>query len=108
MAKSMAEFRRQVYTVVAGIPQGRVASYGQIATLAGFTGYARHVGKALAHLPEGSAIPWFRVLSSKGEIALKGADFERQKQALIADGVSVTPQGKVKLSQFGWSGEAQG
>lgn len=107
MAEGMAEFRRQVYTVVAGIPQGRVASYGQVATLAGFTGYARHVGKALAFLPKGSAIPWFRVLNSKGEIALKGADFERQKRALIADGVSVTPQGKVKLSQFGWNGEAE-
>jgi len=105
MSEQMRQFRRQVFTVVAAIPVGRVASYGQVASLAGYPGYARHVGKALANLPEGSEIPWFRVLNSKGEISLKGADFARQKEALIADGVAVSIDGKVRLKRFAWDGE---
>lgn len=104
MSEAMALFRAQVYTLIAAVPEGRVASYGQIARLAGYPGYARHVGKALARLPQGSRIPWHRIVNSQGQITLAGSDLVRQKSALIAEGVKVSAEGRVNMRQFAWDG----
>ncbi len=53
----MDQFKAQIFAVIHQIPLGKVATYGQIAKMAGYPGYARHVGKALGNLPEGSALP---------------------------------------------------
>ena len=98
----MDQFLAQIFAVIHQIPEGRVTTYGEIAHLAGYPGYARHVGKALSRLPEGSKLPWYRVINSKGEISLKGDDLERQKRKLIAEGVAVTESGKVKLRLYKW------
>ena len=58
--------RQRIYAVVRRIPRGRVATYGQVAFLAGLPGHARQVGYALAALPEGSRMPWHRVLNAQG------------------------------------------
>ena len=60
---------QRIYAVVRRIPRGRVASYGQIAELAGIPRHARQVGYALHHLSSDSDVPWQRVLNAAGEVA---------------------------------------
>ena len=61
----------RVYAAVSRIPRGRVATYGQIAALVGLHGHARQVGYALHSLPDGSPVPWHRVVYARGEIILR-------------------------------------
>ncbi len=74
-------FRQRVFHVVAAIPYGQVATYGDIAQLIGSPRAARQVGGVLKRLPEGSALPWHRVINRYGEISLTGDDYLRQKGA---------------------------
>lgn len=92
----------RVYTVVASIPEGKVTTYGAIARLAGAIGHARQVGTILSRLPQGSKLPWFRVVNSQGKISLTGPDYIRQKQALLADGIRFTPADRINLKIYGW------
>src|SRR5512144_2732571 len=63
---------QRIYAVVARIPRGRVATYGQIARLAGLPGRARFVGYALSALDGRSRIPWHRVVNAEGRISQRG------------------------------------
>jgi methylated-DNA-protein-cysteine methyltransferase-like protein len=60
---------QRIYRVTRRIPRGRVATYGQVARLAGLPGQARLVGYALAALPDGSDVPWHRVVNARGGIS---------------------------------------
>lgn len=95
---------QKIYRVVRRVPKGRVATYGQIAELAGLEGHARQVGYALHHLPAGSGIPWHRVINARGEISPRsGSDsHELQRLLLEAEGVEFNLQGVVSLKEFGW------
>lgn len=95
-------FPVQVYTVVASIPEGKVTTYGSIARLAGFPYYARHVGTLLSRLPQGSTLPWFRVINSQGKISLTGPDFIRQRDALLAEGILFSQSGRISFKKYGW------
>jgi methylated-DNA-protein-cysteine methyltransferase-like protein len=94
---------QKIWQVVAAIPAGRVASYGQIADLAGLGRQARYIGRALGNLPPGHAIPWYRVIKSNGQIAFPvGSEaHDVQAQSLRKEGV-VVADGKVSMRQFGW------
>lgn len=98
----MDQFKAQIFAVIHQIPFGKVATYGQIAKMAGYPGYARHVGKALGNLPQGSSLPWHRVINGKGEISLKGDSFLRQRSILMEEGVEFSVKGRVRLKEFGW------
>ena len=74
-------FRQRVFHVVAAIPYGQVTTYGDIARLIGSPRAARQVGGVLKRLPEGSTLPWYRVINRHGEISLVGEDYLRQKNA---------------------------
>ena len=78
-----------IYRAVRNVPRGRVASYGQIAELAGLEGHARQVGYALHALPDGSGVPWHRIINAKGEISPRSAgdSHELQRMLLEAEGV---------------------
>ena len=96
----------QVLEIVRAIPAGRVATYGQVAALAGRPGAARWVGRALSALPEGSGVPWHRVLAAGGRISIGGGRGEparRQRELLEAEGVAVSRAGRVSLPRHGWS-----
>ena len=96
----------RVGEVVAKIPHGRVATYGQIArSVPGCT--ARMVGYAMAGLPEGSPLPWWRVINARGEISQrKSGDGEIiQRKLLEMEGVAFDGRGRVDFSVFGWDGE---
>lgn len=89
-ADSNEKYRR-IWQTVLQIPAGKVATYGQIADLAGLPGRARLTGKALGFAPASMGIPWFRVLRSDRKIAFPpGSDAaETQRQLLLAEGVMV-------------------
>ncbi|PSU28534.1 MGMT family protein [Photobacterium lutimaris] len=100
----MDDFSAQIYSQVHQIPYGKVTTYGDIAKFAGFPGYARQVGRLMATLPEGSTLPWHRVVNAKGEISLKGDDLQRQRRKLIDEGIEVGETGRLKLKQYRWDG----
>lgn len=93
---------KRIYEAVKKIPKGHVATYGQVAYMAGDRKMARAVGNALHKNPDPEHIPCFRVVNSKGELAGEFAFGGSGKQAEIlrADGVSVE-NGKVDLERFG-------
>ena len=94
---------QKIWQVVASIPPGFVASYGQVAAMAGLGRQARFVGRALGKLPAGHSIPWFRVIRSNGQIAFpQGSDpYETQVHRLREEGVEVL-NGRVAMGRFQW------
>ncbi len=105
MAEKSQSAYHKIYLVVRQIPIGKVATYGQIAELAGLYGKARLVGYAMFQVDPTSAIPWQRVINAKGEIsystARAGGDFV-QRHLLEQEGVSFNDRGKIDLKQYLW------
>ena len=100
---------RQIYAVVAHIPKGRVATYGQIAILAGLPRHARLVGYALNALPGGTRVPWHRVVNAKGQVSLRGdgqGHEELQTQLLQREGVRFVG-GTLSLARYRWQPRAR-
>ena len=99
----------RIYAVVRRIPEGRVATYGQIAALAGLPRQARQVGYALHALPPGSSLPWHRVVNAEGRLSLgrmaPGGDLV-QRLRLEAEGVELAA-GRIHLARFGWKPRAR-
>lgn len=94
-----------IWSVVKRVPRGRVATYGQIAELAGLEGHARQVGYALHNLPPRSSVPWHRVINAKGEVSARSAgdSHELQRMLLEAEGVVFNTLGRVDLKRYRWS-----
>ena len=93
----------RIWETIRDIPRGKVASYGQIAEIAGIPRGARQVGYALRQLPDDHDVPWHRVLQVSGKIAFeKGSRaYREQDKRLGAEGVTVLA-GKVDMSQYRW------
>jgi methylated-DNA-protein-cysteine methyltransferase-like protein len=89
--------RAEVQTV----PAGYVTTYGAVARRVGGC-TARMVGAAMASLPDGSGIPWHRVINGQGRISVPGGAGHRQRQLLEAEGVAFDLRGRVNLTVFGW------
>lgn len=98
---------KRFYEVVNRIPLGKVATYGQIAILAGFPGQARQVGYALNALPENLEIPWQRVINAKGQISPRSNPIyeEIQRQLLEAEGIQFDLKGQIDLKKYQWNPE---
>lgn len=96
--------RAKIWAAVKRIPRGRVATYGQIATLAGIDGHARQVGYALNALPQGSDVPWHRVVNSFGEVSPRSGNdsHELQRMLLEAEGIEFDARGKIDLRRYRW------
>lgn len=100
------EMRREILNVVALVPYGKVATYGQIAKMAGYPRHARFVGRALAGLAEEHGIAWYRILNAQGKIRVMLSTDEGlslQAQLLLAEGVFVE-NGGVCLAHYQWQG----
>jgi methylated-DNA-protein-cysteine methyltransferase-like protein len=96
----------EIIAVIKSIPKGMVASYGQIARLAGYANGARQVVRILHTCSEKYDLPWYRVVNIKGEIALSiysGADEQRAR--LEAEGVTFISEYKVNLEKHLWDGK---
>ena len=95
----------RIYAVVRRIPRGRVATYGQVAALAGRSRHARLVGYALHALPDRTTVPWHRVVNAKGQISLRRtspAAGVTQRLLLEREGVRFDARGRVSLDRFRW------
>ena len=92
----------RIWQVVAAIPPGAVASYGQVAELAGLPGGARRVGRCLARLPDGSRLPWHRVVNASGGISLRGSAGKRQRRRLEDEGVRFGAD-RVDMARCRWN-----
>jgi len=107
--KSASSYAR-IYEVARKVPRGRVATYGQIATLAGMPRHARLVGYALRTMPEGSGVPWHRIVNASGEISRRGDPFWEafQRERLESEGVRFTRGARVSLAQYAWNPRTPG
>jgi methylated-DNA-protein-cysteine methyltransferase-like protein len=95
--------RKRILTIIKLVPTGRVATYGQIAHLAGLPNNARQVGSILKSF-SGPNIPWFRIVNSKGEISQRRNESSQsmQRDILEGEGVRFTESNRVDLSQYLW------
>lgn len=96
---SSAEER--IWQVVAAIPKGAVATYGQVAELAELPNGARVVGNAMAKLPKGSRLPWHRVVNAQGATSPAGDAGRRQRQRLREEGHRFK-NGRLDLRRCRW------
>ncbi len=93
----------RIWDTIRDIPPGSVASYGQVAEIAGIPRGARQVGYALRQLPDGHDVPWHRVLQVSGRIAFAEGSrgYREQTRRLAAEGVP-TRSGKVDMGKYRW------
>jgi methylated-DNA-protein-cysteine methyltransferase-like protein len=96
---------QRFYEIINRIPAGKVATYGQVALLAGFPGQARQVGYALNALPDDLEVPWQRVINAKGEISPRANPISEQiqRQMLEAEGIYFNPKGQIDLKKYQWN-----
>lgn len=105
--RSISPHCPRIWQTVQSIPYGKVASYGQVADLAGLPGRARLVGKALGKVPDngwkGRNVPWYRVINSQGKISfpVENENFIKQKE-LLQDEQVVVVGSRIKLKDFQW------
>lgn len=102
--RTVTETRKQAFwTVLASIPSGRVCSYGALARLAGLGRGARLAGRWLKELPDGSSLPWHRVVNSQGRLSLPDDSPAGQEQAqrLAREGV-IMHNGRLDMKRYGW------
>jgi len=104
LMSSAPDTYRRIYAAAQRIPPGRVATYGQLAGLAGLPRHARLVGYALHVLPPGSDVPWHRVVNAKGRVSPRANALgheDLQKQLLRREGVRLTAD-TIALARFQW------
>lgn len=103
MKAATSKRNEQIWATICDIPEGCVASYGQIAEIAGIRRGARQVGYALRHLPKGSKVPWYRVIQASGKIAFKiGSDgFNEQSKRLMLEDVAIL-NGRIDMNKYRW------
>lgn len=95
---------RNICATIKDIPRGSVASYGQIAEMAGIPRGARQVGYTLKHLPDGHGLPWYRVVQASGKIAFArdSLQYREQRARLAGEGVRVL-NGRVDMQKYRWA-----
>jgi len=93
----------RIYETIREIPGGSVASYGQVAEIAGIPRGARQVGWALRQLPRGQDVPWHRVITASGKIAFDRdtPQFEKQMKLLMMEDVAVIA-GRIDMQKYRW------
>ena len=98
----------RIWQIVFQIPAGRVASYGQIAALAGLPGHARQVGAVLKSLPKPTTLPWHRVCNAQGRLSLPegSTSYREQKARLESEGI-VFVKGRIALDRYRWELSAE-
>ncbi|GIC78212.1 MGMT family protein [Moritella sp. F3] len=96
----MNDFTQQVFAFVYQVPVGKVATYGDIAKLAGMPSHARQVGKILSNLPADTKLPWYRIVNSQGKISLQGERGDYQRQQLAAEGILLSAHGSISLRTY--------
>jgi len=103
MKNRIDPFTKRIKDTIKAIPRGKVATYGQIAAMAGNHRGARQVARILHSSSEKDRLPWFRVINSKGRISLPpGSGFEIQKQLLEEEEIIFDDEDYIDLKRFLW------
>jgi methylated-DNA-protein-cysteine methyltransferase-like protein len=97
----------RIHAVVSRIPKGRIATYGQIAHLAGMPRQARLVGYALHALPANTPVPWHRVVNAQGAISTPPRSAAVQRRMLESEGVKFDARERISLDSFQWTPRAR-
>lgn len=102
-----SSFKQAVLEMVAQVPKGKLATYGQIALMAGFPRRPRQVGMLLKGLPEGTELPWHRIVNANGYVPSRGRWWGalEQIQRLRAEGIDVDDLGNLDLAAYRWNGD---
>jgi methylated-DNA-protein-cysteine methyltransferase-like protein len=93
------------YEIIAAIPPGRVATYGDVARMAGNPRAARDVGWALSALPAGSDLPWWRVVNRHGGLSCRSNGTALQAELLAQEGMTLDADGLLDLASYRWEGD---
>ena len=103
MKAATAKRNERIWATICDIPEGAVASYGQIAEIAGIPRGARQVGYALWHLPKESKVPWYRVIQASGKIAFRSGSngFNEQSRRLIQEDIAIL-NGRIDMKKYRW------
>ena len=105
MPRSSSTTYERIYRAARRIPRGRVATYGQIAELAGLGGHARQVGYAMHALPADSDVPWHRVVNAQGRVSPRGDGVGAtiQEKLLAKEGIEIDARGRIDLARYRWT-----
>ncbi len=99
-------FHSAVHTLVATVPKGQVATYGDLAQALGSARVARQVGFALANAPDDGSVPWWRIVAAGGRLARAGTAAARRQAALLRrEGVTVRGDTVVDFAERRWVGD---
>lgn len=98
----MTHLTKLIVSAIGSIPEGKVASYGQIAEVVSHRGGARQVSWTLRTQTKKYGLPWHRVINSKGAISLKNEDGQHQRELLEAEGVEVDSHLRIDMRLYGW------
>lgn len=98
----MTEFTQKIVEAIAAIPYGKVATYGQIATMAGNPKGARQVSWTLRTQTKKLGLPWHRVIGSGGKISIEGEGAHIQADLLRREGIEVDVAGRISLKDYQW------
>ena len=98
-----------IWDAVSQVPEGKVASYGQIAEMAGMKGEAQFVGRSLSNIPKRLSLPWHRIIRGDGSIAFPEDSLiaKEQAQKLMDEGITVI-NNKIPMQVFQWTREEAG
>lgn len=101
MSTTELSLKEIIWQIVSAIPKGKVATYGQVAKLAGYPGHARYVGFTLRNLPKDTDLPWHRVINAQGKLSFppESDSYKKQKSRLEDEGV-VFINGKLCLKTY--------
>lgn len=104
MLMTQEERKEAIYLALAQIPAGKVITYGNLAKLAGMPNGARLAGRLMCELPDGSNLPWHRVINAQGKLSMPvdSAGYREQMLRLEKDGIEIH-NGKIKLSLYGYN-----
>ena len=97
----MIETTRRIIEQIRSVPKGKVSSYSGIALKAGFPNGALQTVRALHSMSKKHNLPWHRIIRADGQIALEGESRALQISLLKAEGIEVSPQGRVDMQKFG-------
>ncbi|MFH1278979.1 MAG: MGMT family protein [Candidatus Eisenbacteria bacterium] len=109
MAHGIPPYAYAVFEVVRSIPEGRVATYGQVAAMAGARN-PRHVGRALKLLPDDHDVPWQRVVNAAGKVSerTRPGNDDWQRMLLEREGIEFDGKGRIDLGRFRWTPGEEG
>jgi methylated-DNA-protein-cysteine methyltransferase-like protein len=99
---AMSAFKERIYIIVRTIPHGKVASYGQIALMAGIPRAARQVGWFLRQTTPEQLLPWWRIINNKGYISIKNNEYSalEQKELLEKEGIEVNENFELNIKKY--------